>query len=112
MDIGVREPAASPLCAATVEMFTSILGSEAGNLALKVLATGGVYIGGGIPTHILPALDEGPFLEAFRNKGRFHDLLEAVPVSVIVSQAALLGAASLGLSRMAAAQIAGKRSQT
>jgi glucokinase len=110
MDIGVHEPGASAVCGATVAMFTSILGAEAGNLALKVMATGGVYIGGGIPTHILSALDNGPFLEAFRNKGRFHDLMADVPVSVIVAQAALLGAASYGLSRMATDK--GKRTRS
>jgi glucokinase len=85
------------LCAATVRLFVSILGAEAGNLALKVLATGGVYLGGGIPPRILPALAEGRFLEAFRRKGRFAELLERMPVHVITSGVALIGAASYGL---------------
>ena len=94
------DPAApSPLCSATLETFVSILGAEAGNLALKVLATGGVYLAGGIPAKILPALAEARFLQAFRSKGRFSGLLDTVPVHVIVEQAALLGAASYGLDQ-------------
>ena len=87
-----------PLCVATLDLFVSVLGAEAGNLALKVLATGGVYLGGGIPPRILPALVEGPFLAAFRRKGRLSDLLARIPVSVILTpRAALLGAALRGL---------------
>jgi glucokinase len=86
-----------PLCAATLELFVAALGAEAGNLALKVLATGGVYLGGGVPRRILPALQAGPFLPAFCNKGRLDDLLDLLPVYVIRRQAALSGAASYGL---------------
>jgi glucokinase len=86
-----------PLCAATLEMFVDILGAEAGNLALKVLATGGVYLGGGIPGRILPVLSDGRFMRAFVNKGRFAGLLGKIPVKVITTQAALLGAALYGL---------------
>ena len=87
-----------PLCVATMELFVSILGAEAGNLALKVLATGGVYLGGGIPPRILPILDEGPFMEAFRGKGRFGGLMADMPIHVILNRkAALLGAAFRGL---------------
>jgi len=86
-----------PLCALTVDVFVSILGNEAGNLALKVLATGGVYLAGGIPPRILPALEKG-FLTAFRHKGRFAELLSQVPVHVITHpRVALLGAACYGL---------------
>src|SRR5437588_7752206 len=86
------------LCAETLGMFVSILGAEAGNLALKVLATGGVYVAGGIPRRILPALKRG-FLEAFRRKGRFATLLDRVPVHVVLnSKVGLMGAASLGLA--------------
>jgi len=88
------------LCAATLAMFVSILGTEAGNLALKVLATGGVYVGGGIPPRILPLLTGGRFLEAFRRKGRLADLLVRVPVHVILTpRTGLLGAAAHGLER-------------
>lgn len=89
------------ICRCTLEMFVSILGSEAGNMALKVLATGGVYLGGGIPPRILPVLEEGRFLAAFTAKGRFAGLLQNVPVHVILNpKAALLGAASYGLARL------------
>jgi glucokinase len=86
------------LCAATVETFVAILGAEAGNLALKVLATGGVYLGGGIPPRILPFLDAPRFLGAFQHKGRFAELLSRIPVHVILNRkVALLGAAHYGL---------------
>jgi glucokinase len=87
----------SPLCEMTLDMFVSILAAEAGNLALKVLATGGVYLGGGIPINILPALEHGRFLQPFQQKGRFRDLLSLIPVYVMRSDAALLGAAVRGL---------------
>ena len=86
-----------PLSVMALETFVSILGAEAGNLALKVLATGGVYVGGGIPPRILPLLEGEHFLQAFRRKGRFAELLARVPVHVIVTRAGLLGAASYGL---------------
>lgn len=92
------------LCAATLDLFVSILGAEAGNLALKVLATGGVYLGGGIPPRILSHLNDGRFMQAFVNKGRFADLLAKMPVKVITNQAALLGAALYGLDQISAAE--------
>ena len=89
------------LCTATLELFVAILGAEAGNMALKILATGGVYLGGGIPPRILPVLQEGAFMEAFLNKGRFARLLRQMPVRVIMNaKAALMGAAAFGLERM------------
>jgi glucokinase len=86
------------LAAATLDLFVAILGAESGNLALKTLATGGVYLGGGIPRRVLPALVRGPFLGAFRRKGRFAELLSRVPVHVITRpDVALFGAARYGL---------------
>jgi glucokinase len=86
------------ICVATLDTFVSILGSEAGNLALKVMATGGVYLGGGIPPRILPALEHPRFMQAFTRKGRFSDLLSSIPVHVIRNpKIALLGAAYHGL---------------
>lgn len=86
------------LCTLTLNTFVSILGAEAGNLALKVMATGGVYLGGGIPPRILPALEDERFLEAFRNKGRHWGLMERMPVKVILNpEVAIVGAASYGL---------------
>jgi glucokinase len=85
------------LCMATLEAFVTILAAEAGNLALKVLATGGVYLGGGIPPRLLRVLERPAFLETFRGKGRMADLLDRVPVHVILNpKAALLGAATFG----------------
>jgi glucokinase len=87
------------LCVKTLNTFVSLLGTETGNLALKVLATGGVYLGGGIPPRILPALEDERFLQAFRRKGRMSDLMFDMPVHVILHpEAALLGAACYGLA--------------
>jgi glucokinase len=86
------------LCTLTLNTFVSILGAEAGNLALKVMATGGVYLGGGISPRILPALEQERFLEAFRSKGRHSDLMERMPVHVILNpEVAILGVACYGL---------------
>ncbi len=83
-----------PLCEEALDIFVSIFGSVAGNLALTGMTTGGVYLGGGIPPKILPKLDGDTFMQAFTNKGRFKDLLEKIPVRVILNdRAALLGAA-------------------
>lgn len=94
----LRPAAPCPLCVATLNAFVAILGAEAGNMALKVLATGGVYLGGGIPPRILSFLERSAFLDAFRRKGRFGTLLARVPVHVIRNpNVALLGAACYGL---------------
>jgi len=83
-----------PLCVKTLRFFASILGAEAGNLALKVLATGGIYIGGGIPLRMLPFLKEEGFLRSFVEKGRMSNLMKTIPVRVILEpRAPLLGAA-------------------
>jgi glucokinase len=84
----------SKLCAQALDLFVSAYGAEAGNLALKVLATGGVYVGGGIAPKIAETLKRGTFMEAFVAKGRLRPLLEAIPVRVILNdRTALLGAA-------------------
>jgi glucokinase len=83
-------------CRAALDIFAAVLGAEAGNLALKVMASGGVYLGGGIPPRILPVLQAGGFLAAFRGKGRMADLMAGIPVHVILNpKTALLGAAVL-----------------
>ena len=87
----------SELCRATIKMLVSILASEAGNLALKVLATGGIYLAGGVALHVLGTLKEPQFMQAFAKKGRFKDLMGHIPVHVITARAALVGAASFGL---------------
>jgi len=85
------------LCASTIDTFITILARESGNLALKFLATGGVFVGGGVPTHIMPAIKNEQFMEAFTQKGRMSTLLSRIPVHVILnSRAALLGAAHYG----------------
>src|SRR3954453_20415370 len=88
-----------PLCREALHLFVSILGAEAGNLALTVLATGGVYISGGIPPRILAAASgEGRiFMSAFQAKGRLSPLLSHMPVHIITESVALLGATIHGL---------------
>jgi glucokinase len=87
------------LAVATLDMFVAILGAEAGNLALKVLSTGGIYLGGGISPRILANLQTPVFLEALRSKGRFREMLTNMPVHAILnSKAGLLGAAAYGLT--------------
>ena len=79
---------------AALDLFVEIYGAEAGNLALKLMATGGVYLGGGIPPRILDKLGDGSFMRAFVAKGRFADLLSGIPVRVILNdRTALMGAA-------------------
>ncbi len=83
-----------PVCIEALDEFVSILGACAGNLALTVMATRGIYLGGGICPKILEKLHEGRFMAAFPDKGRFRALLEKVPVRVVLNdKAALLGAA-------------------
>jgi glucokinase len=84
----------SELCRMALDMFISILGAEAGNLALKMMATGGIYIGGGIAPKIAQRLTGRNFVDAFLDKGRMRPVLEAVPVHVVMNdRTALLGAA-------------------
>ncbi len=88
-----------PLCLATVKTFVSILAAEAGNLALKILSTGGLYIGGGIPRHVLPFLQEEFFMKTFLDKGRLAEALKPMPVHVILnSKVGLQGAAYRGFA--------------
>ncbi len=80
-------------CVETLRVFVGIYGSEAGNLALRVMATAGVYLGGGIAPKILPALESGRFLDAFRDKPPMADVLATIPVRVILNdRAGLIGA--------------------
>jgi glucokinase len=94
--------AKSELCEKALDMMVSIYGAEAGNLALKVLSVGGLYVGGGIAPKILEKLKDGTFLKAFQDKGRLSQLLINMPVRVILdSRAALLGAAAYAEARAA-----------
>jgi glucokinase len=87
-----------PLSVRTLELFATLYGAEAGNLALKCLAVGGVYVGGGIAPKILPTLKAGPFMKGFTDKGRFSDLVASMPVSVALNpRVPLLGAAYYAL---------------
>jgi glucokinase len=90
----------SELCSATVDLLASILASEAGNLALKVLATGGVYLAGGIALHLVRLVQKPQFVQTFTRKGRFKDLMERMPIHIITTRAALAGAATFGLQTL------------
>ncbi len=102
IDAAMEWDPSCPQCTRTLEMFISILGAESGNLVLKTMATGGLYLGGGIPPRILKALGTGHFITAFKTKGRLTPMMEKVPVHVILNpRAALMGAAveALGMGR-------------
>jgi len=109
-EMATMDPAASisraaleakcPLCEQAVDLFVSIYGAEAGNLALKIMATGGIYLGGGIAPKMLAKLSGPLFMQAFVSKGRLQPLLEAIPVKVITND----GTALLGAARCAAAK--------
>lgn len=95
-EIGLTEN--EPLCTQALDLFVSVYGAEAGNLALKAFAIGGVYIGGGIAPKILPKLRDGTFIRAFSDKGRFAELLRSIEVKVALNpRAPLIGAAHYGL---------------
>ena len=88
-----------PTCTVTMDLFVRLYGAETGNLALKTMATGGVYIGGGIAPKILDKLQTPLFFESFKAKGRMADILNSMPVKVILNdQTALYGAALYGAS--------------
>ena len=100
INFGLDPARPSALCAATVDILVSILGDETGNLALRVLATGGVYLAGGVATHVLPALQGPRFMQSFTRKGRFKEFMAQLPIHVITTRAALAGAASYGLETL------------
>ena len=94
------EDGSSSLCFETMKIFAGAYGAEAGNIALKVLATGGMYLGGGIAPKILKTLTNGAFVQAFLDKGRLSPLLQSIPVRVILDDTcALLGAAAYAEAR-------------
>ncbi|MHB1950512.1 MAG: glucokinase [Acidiferrobacteraceae bacterium] len=102
IDSALGRAAPSALASAALDAFVTILGAEASNLALKVFATGGVFLAGGIPWRILPALKDGRFMAAFLRKGRFSELLDKIPVHVIVNpDVALIGAGHFALRSLA-----------
>jgi glucokinase len=94
------EDGSSEICYETMQIFAAAYGAETGNIALKVLASGGMYLGGGVAPKILKTLQSGKFMEAFLDKGRLSPVLEAIPVRVILDDTcALLGAAAYAESR-------------
>jgi glucokinase len=98
----VAMAAKSEICERALDMFVSAYGAEAGNLALKILSVGGLYIGGGIAPRILEKLKDGTFIKAFTDKGRLSQLLVHMPVRVILeSRTALIGAAAYAEARAA-----------
>ncbi len=83
-----------PVCVETLDLWTAIYGAEAGNLALKVLALGGVYVAGGIAVKIIAKMQDGTFINAFKDKWHFTEVLSNIPVSVVLNESApLIGAA-------------------
>jgi glucokinase len=83
-----------PVCVETLDLWANIYGAEAGNLALKVLALGGVYVAGGIAVKILPKMKDGSFFKSFLDKWHFEKVLANVPVSIVLNESApLIGAA-------------------
>jgi glucokinase len=94
VEAAMGDPPSSDLCRKTVDLFVSLLGAEAGNLALKVSAAAGVYLAGAISRAVLPFLEQGGFMEAFRRKGRLSEFMAGIPVSLILDpDVAMLGAA-------------------
>ncbi|MGB8516925.1 MAG: glucokinase [Gallionella sp.] len=88
------------ICVETMRLFMRLYGAEAGNLALKIMSRGGIYLGGGIAPKILPLLQRGDFLDAFLNKGRMRPLLEAMTVQVILNDRAALYGPALCAARL------------
>jgi glucokinase len=100
------EAGTSELCVEALNIFISAYGAEAGNLALKILSVGGMYVGGGIAPKVIKKMQDGTFMKAFTDKGRLSDLLVQMPVRLILeSRAALMGAAAYAEAR--AAEIGG-----
>jgi glucokinase len=97
-----------PVCVETLDLWTQIYGSEAGNLALKVLALGGVYVAGGIAPKIIEKIKDGTFFKAFKDKWHFENLLANIPLSVVLNESAPL----LGAAYEALALVGGRRGVT
>lgn len=98
----LAESGESEICAEAMHLFSAAFGAEAGNVALKVLAHGGIYLGGGIAPKVIKTMSGGPFTDAFLDKGRMRPILESIPVRIILDDTcALLGAAAFAENRAA-----------
>ncbi|MDH5299609.1 MAG: glucokinase [Desulfobulbaceae bacterium] len=97
-----------PVCRKAIELFLDILAGEAGNLAVKFLATGGVYLGGGIPPRLLSIFDPGRFMQRFTGKGRMASLLADIPVSLIRGGDTALAGAARRAAELAGAAFCGE----
>ena len=107
----LAESGESEICTETMRIFSAAFGAEAGNTALKVLAHGGIYLGGGIAPKIIKTMSAGPFTEAFLDKGRMRPILESIPVRIILDDTcALLGAAAYAENR--ASDLSGRSERT
>ena len=103
----LAESGESEICSEAMRIFSAAFGAEAGNIALKLLAHGGIYLGGGIAPKIIKTMSSGPFLEAYFDKGRMRPILESIPVRIILDDTcALLGAAAYAEAR--AAELSGR----
>ena len=101
------EDGSSEICVETMNIFAAAFGAKAGNLALTLLAAGGIYLGGGIAPKVLKVMQNGKFTDAFLDKGRMRPILEAIPVRIILDDScALLGAAAYAEAR--AAELSGR----
>lgn len=100
---------AHPVCVETMRLFAACYGAEAGNLALKILARGGVYVGGGIAPKILPLLSDGVFMRAFLDKGRFAALMSSLPVRIILDETTSLRGAASVARELAMKDVDGRR---
>ncbi len=107
IDAATDSASPDPLARATVELFLHALGTESANLALKVLATGGIYLAGGIAQRLRDHIPTSGFLEALRRSGRFRSTLERVPIAIVRGEVALLGVATEGLRLLSSGMEAG-----